>query len=122
MEKTNTRGAEIVGVFRVKNHDFTPTNEIFSNCEGDAKIFGVFRVKNHDFTPKIIFFPIEEGDAKIFGVFRLKNHDFTPKIILFPISGEGACAGCAPPPPIHNILSLLAEEMLWNIQNNNFSR
>ena len=26
--------------------------------EGGAKIVGVFRVKNHDFTPKIIFFPI----------------------------------------------------------------
>ena len=39
-------------VFRVKNHDFTPKNHIFSNCEGGAKIFGVFRVKNHDFTPK----------------------------------------------------------------------
>jgi hypothetical protein len=25
-------------------------------AEGGAKIFGVFRVKNHDFTPKIIFF------------------------------------------------------------------
>jgi hypothetical protein len=24
-------GAKIVGVFRVKNHDFTPTNHIFSN-------------------------------------------------------------------------------------------
>jgi hypothetical protein len=28
-------------------------------AEGGAKIVGVFRVKNHDFTPKkIIFFPI----------------------------------------------------------------
>ena len=27
-------------------------------AEGGAKMFGVFRVKNHDFTPKIIFFPI----------------------------------------------------------------
>jgi hypothetical protein len=27
-------GAKIVGVFRVKNHDFTPKNRIFSNCEG----------------------------------------------------------------------------------------
>ena len=28
-------GAErIVGVFRVKNHDFTPKNHIFSNCRG----------------------------------------------------------------------------------------
>ena len=48
-------------------------------AEGGAKIFGVFRVKNHDFTPKIIFFPIAEGGAKMLGVFRVKNHDFTPK-------------------------------------------
>ena len=25
-------GAKIFGVFRVKNHDFTPKNQIFSNC------------------------------------------------------------------------------------------
>ena len=31
-------------------------------AEGGAKFFGVFRVKNHDFTPKkIIFFPILGG-------------------------------------------------------------
>ena len=45
-------GANIFGVFRVKNHDFTPKNHIFSNCGGRCKIFGVFRVKNDDFTPK----------------------------------------------------------------------
>jgi hypothetical protein len=39
-------------LFRVKNHDFTPKNHIFSIAEGGAKIFEVFRVKNHDFTPK----------------------------------------------------------------------
>ena len=33
----------------------------FPIAEGGAKIFGVFRVKNHDFTPKIIFFPILGG-------------------------------------------------------------
>jgi hypothetical protein len=27
-------GAKIVGVFRVKNHDFTPKNHIFSNFMG----------------------------------------------------------------------------------------
>jgi hypothetical protein len=27
-------GANIFGVFRVKNHDFTPTNHIVSNCGG----------------------------------------------------------------------------------------
>jgi hypothetical protein len=44
-------GAKIFGVFRVKNHDFTPKNHIFSNCGGRREIFGVFRVKNHHFTP-----------------------------------------------------------------------
>ncbi len=27
-------GAKIVGVFRVKNYDFTPKNHMFSNCGG----------------------------------------------------------------------------------------
>ena len=44
--------AKIVGVFRVKNHDFTRKNLIFSNCRGRRENFGVFCVKNHDFTPK----------------------------------------------------------------------
>ena len=49
-------------------------------AEGGANNFGVFRVKNHDFTPKKSdFFPNAEGSAKIFGVFRVKNHDFTQK-------------------------------------------
>ena len=53
-------------------------------AEGGAKIVGVFRVKNHDFTPKkIIFFPIAEGGAYIVGVFRLKNHDFYVKKSYF---------------------------------------
>jgi Na+/citrate or Na+/malate symporter len=33
----------------------------YRRAEGGANIFGVFRVKNHDFTPKIIFFPILGG-------------------------------------------------------------
>ena len=52
-------------------------------AEGGAKIFGVFRVKNHDFTPKNLIFPIAEGGAKIFEVFRVKNHDFTTKKSYF---------------------------------------
>ena len=44
---------------------------------------GVFRVKNHDFTPKNHIFPIAERGAKIVGVFRVKNHDFTPKNHIF---------------------------------------
>ena len=30
-------GANILGVFRVKNHDFTPKNNIFSNFRGGAR-------------------------------------------------------------------------------------
>ena len=52
-------------------------------AEGGAKIFGVFRVKNHDFTPKNHIFTIAVGGAKIFEVFRVKNHDFTPKKSYF---------------------------------------
>jgi hypothetical protein len=47
-------------------------------------MFGVFRVKNHDFTPKNhIFFPITEGGVKIFGVFRVKKSRFYVKNHIF---------------------------------------
>jgi lipoprotein NlpI len=54
LKKIVPRGGrrEIVGVFRVKNYDFTQTNHIFPIAEEGANIFGVFRVKNHNFTPK----------------------------------------------------------------------
>jgi hypothetical protein len=35
-------GAKIFGVFRVKNHNFTPKNLIFSNCGGRRENFGYF--------------------------------------------------------------------------------
>jgi hypothetical protein len=65
---------------------------------GGAKIVGVFRVKNHDFTPKIIFLPIAEGGAKILGYFVRKITILRQTIIFFPILG-GARAGCTSPPP-----------------------
>ena len=34
--------------------------------KGGANIFGVFRVKNHDFTPKNLIFPILGGGARNF--------------------------------------------------------
>jgi hypothetical protein len=67
-------------------------------AEGGAKIFGVFRVKNHDFTSKNHIFSIAEGGAKIVEVFLVKNHDFTPKNHIFSNFRRGARAGCAPPP------------------------
>ena len=69
--------------------------EKLRRVEGGAKIVGVFRVKNHDFTPKNHIFPIAEGGAKIFGVFRVKNHDFTPKNLIFSNFREGRAP---PPP------------------------
>ena len=52
-------------------------------AEGGAKMFGIFRVKNHDFTPKNHIFTILGGAREIFGVFHEKNHDFTPKKSYF---------------------------------------
>ena len=52
-------GAKIVGVFRVKNHDFTPKNHIFSNGEGrDENCLGI---SCEILRKKIIFFPILGG-------------------------------------------------------------
>ena len=67
-------------------------------AEGGANIFGVFRVKNHDFTPKNHIFSIAEGGAKIFEVFRVKNHDFTPKNHIFS-NFRGGARRVRPPPP-----------------------
>ena len=78
-------GAKIFGVFRVKNHDFTLKNLIFSNGGGRREnIWGISCGKSRFYAKKIIFFPIVEGGANIFGVFRMKNHDFTPKKSYFP--------------------------------------
>jgi hypothetical protein len=65
-------GANIFWVFRVKNHDFTPKNYIFSNCGGRREHFGGISCDKSQFCAKKSYF--------------------------FPILG-GARAGCAPPPP-----------------------
>ena len=51
-------GAKILGVFRVKNHDFTQKNRIFSNCGGRREKFWgiacekitIIHQKNHIFS------------------------------------------------------------------------
>ena len=74
-------------------------------AEGGAKIFGVFRVKNHDFTPKKSYFSNFRGGARNFwGISCEKSRFYAKKIIFLPILG-GARAGCAPPPlnpPLHH--------------------
>ena len=55
-------GANIFGVFRVKNHDFTQKNHIFSNCGGRReKCWGISCEKSRFCAKKIIFFPILGG-------------------------------------------------------------
>jgi hypothetical protein len=67
-------------------------------AEGSTKMFGVFRVKNHDFTPKNLIFSNCGGRREKFWVFRVKNHDFTPTNYIFSNFREGrARAGCASP-------------------------
>ena len=67
-------------------------------AEGGAKIFGVFRVKNHDFTPKNHIFSNFRGVARNFwDISCEKSRFYAKKIIFFPILG-GARAGYAPPP------------------------
>ena len=50
-------GATILGVFRVKKHDFTPKNHILSNCRGRRKNFwGISCEKSRFYAKKSYFF------------------------------------------------------------------
>ena len=110
-------GAKNVGVFRVKNHDFTPKNHIFSNFRGGTPAPGsdapkiplgkgkrlivlhaVTRSEGLTDQGRIQDFKLggvhlkklrrAEGGAKIFGVFLVKNHSFTPKNHFFQLRKE----------------------------------
>jgi hypothetical protein len=56
-------GAKFVWVFRVKNHDFTPKNLIYSNCGGRRENFGGISCEKSRFYAKKSFFPILGGHA-----------------------------------------------------------
>ena len=65
--------AKNFGVFRVKNHDFTPKNHMFFNCRGRReKFWGISCEKSRFYTKKSCF-SIAEGGTKIFEVFRVQN-------------------------------------------------
>jgi hypothetical protein len=50
-------GAKIFGVFRVKNHDLTTKNHIFSNCRGRREHFwGISCEKSRFYAKKSFFF------------------------------------------------------------------
>ena len=55
-------GAKIFGVFRVKHHDFTPKNYIFSNCGGRCEHFlGISCEKSRFYAKKSYFFQFQGG-------------------------------------------------------------
>ena len=55
-------GAKIFGVFRVKNHDFTPKNLIFSNCGGRLEnCWGISCEKSRFYAKKSYFFQFYGG-------------------------------------------------------------
>ena len=57
-------GAKILGVFRVKNHDFTTKNHIFSNCGGKRENFwGISCEKSRFNAKKSYFFQFQGGIA-----------------------------------------------------------
>ena len=57
-------GAKIFGVFRVKNHDFTTKNHIFSNCGGKRENFwGISCEKSRFNAKKSYFFQFKGGRA-----------------------------------------------------------
>jgi hypothetical protein len=52
-------GAKLFGVFRVKNHDFTPKNHILTNCGGrHENVWGISFAKSRFCAKKSYFFQI----------------------------------------------------------------
>jgi hypothetical protein len=58
------RREQFWGISCEKSRFYAKKIRIFPNAEGSAKIFGVFRVKNHDFTPKNHIFSNFRGGAR----------------------------------------------------------
>jgi hypothetical protein len=63
-------GAKNFGVFRVKNHDFTPKNYIFSNCGGRREnVWGISCEKSRFYAKKLYFFQLRREARKCLGYF-----------------------------------------------------
>jgi hypothetical protein len=59
-------GAKIFGVFREKNHDFTPKNHIFSNGGGRReKCWGISCEKSRFYAKKSYFFQFQGGAGRV---------------------------------------------------------
>jgi hypothetical protein len=65
--------------------------------EEGANILGVFRVKNHYFTPKISFYNYGGRREKFWGISCEKSRFYAKKTYFFPILGGGAPPPLDPP-------------------------
>jgi hypothetical protein len=88
-------GANILGVFRVKNHNFKPKNHIFSYCGGRCENFwGISCEKSRFYAKKSYFFQLRREVRKFWGISCEKSRFYAKKSYLFSIIG-----GCAPGAP-----------------------
>ena len=91
-------GAKIFGVFRVKNHDFTPKNHIFSNCGGRRENFwGISCEKSRFYAKKSYFFQLRREVRKFLGYFVWKITILHQKIIFS--NFRGGARRVHPPSP-----------------------
>ena len=73
-------GAKMFGVFRVKNHDFTPKNHIFSNCQGRRENFwGISCEKSRFYAKKSYFFQLPREARKFWGISCEKSRFYAKK-------------------------------------------
>jgi hypothetical protein len=79
-------GAKLFGVFRVKNHEFTPKNHICSNSGGRREIvWGISCEKSWFYANKSYFFQLWREARNCLGYFVWKITILRQKIIFFPI-------------------------------------
>jgi hypothetical protein len=81
-------------------------------AEGGAKIVGVFRVKNHDFTPQNHVFQLPREARKFLRYFVWKITILRQKIIFFS-NFRGGARRVRPPPPLNPPLAYI--DYLWFI-------
>jgi hypothetical protein len=76
-------GVNILGVFHVKNHYFTPKNHSFYNYGGRReKFWGISCEKSRFYAKKTYFFPILGG-----GMYRVRPHPpLDPPLIMLALS------------------------------------
>ena len=66
-------------------------------AEGDSNMFGVFRVKNHDFTPKkSYFFQLRREARKFWGISCEKSRSYAKKNHIFSNFRGGGAPGAPP--------------------------